>query len=166
MTWLGASIALLVFVMLAIYFAYSRKTVLATLVLFAALVLAAAALLYYESWQSEQRVQRVRGLVGPADIEISDATLTREYGSWRLKGTLANRSQHPVTSITLAITVQNCPGENQCDVIGSDEASAYGLNVPPGESRAFNMLVYLPDMPQPAAMKWAYEVREVRADTR
>jgi hypothetical protein len=59
--------------------------------------------------------------------------------------------------------VRDCPasGGSSCTTIGENEFSTY-LSVPPNQTRAFEELVTLGDMPEPTKWGWTYEIQEVR----
>jgi hypothetical protein len=84
------------------------------------------------------------------------------YGSWKVKGSVTNRSSYELSGFTLKVTLQNCPvPADRCTTIGENEVSTY-LSVAPNQMRAFEQFVYLQDMPQPTKWSWTYTVQEVR----
>ena len=163
MQWLIGSVALVLFLMLAFQYAETRRRLAATLGVVAILGAAAAGFLLLERQQSAERQRQAFGRVTPADVEISQARLAREFGRWRVTGQLANRSDTGIRALTLQVRIKDCPTPESCEVVGETQATAYGLDVPPGASRPFDMQLYLPDLAQPKAMDWAYDILAIEA---
>ncbi len=163
MQWLIGSVALAMFIILAFRFSQSRRALLATCGVIAILAAAATGLVLHESRQSDERSRLARDLIKPAEIGISDTTLTYEYGSWHLRGTLVNHSGHGIAGLTLHVSVQDCSEPPACKTIGEKDASIVGIDIAPRRTGRFALKVYLPDMPMPTAMKWSYEIKQVRA---
>ena len=74
-----------------------------------------------------------------------------------------NHSSHRIAGLTLHVTVENCPAPDACTTVGEADPSTVALDIAPGATGRFTMLVYLPDVPMPRAMKWAYEITDIRA---
>jgi hypothetical protein len=163
MQWLIALLALILFIALAIRFSQSRRALMATAAIIALLAAAGSALLYVENRQSAERTREARGLIRPEEIDITDASFTYEYGRWHLRGTLVNHSPHTITGLTLHVRVEDCPPRAACETVGEADTSTVGLNVAPRQTHRLDLIVRLPDMPTPQAMKWDYTVTEVRA---
>jgi hypothetical protein len=98
---------------------------------------------------------------------------SQETGSWpigsitppgsRVKGNVTNRSSHELSGFTLKIVVRDCLalGGSSCTTIGENEVSTH-LIVPPNQTRAFEELVTLGDMPEPTKWGWTYAIQEVQ----
>jgi hypothetical protein len=82
---------------------------------------------------------------------------------WRVKGNVTNRSSHELSGFTLKIVVRDCLalGGSSCTTIGENEVSTH-LIVPPNQTRAFEELVTLGDMPEPTKWGWTYAIQEVQ----
>lgn len=162
MIWILGSAALLVAIFLAFRFAGSPGRLYATLAVVAILAAAGSLLLYIESRRSNELRSESTSRITPADIAISEATLTHEYGRWYLRGMLTNNAKLTAASLTVRVTVQECVDE-PCKTTGETETTRHGMRIPPGESRNFEILLYLPKTPVPTKMEWDYEVVGVGA---
>lgn len=163
MPWIIASLALVIFAVLAFRLAQSRRALIATMATIAILTAAAAGFYLLETRRDAERDRLTRGLISPDEVGIVDATFAYEYGRWLLKGTLVNHSAHRIVGLTLRVNVQDCPAPGTCKPAGEANASTVGIDVPPRETRSFSLRVNLPDMAVPRAMKWDYEIVELRA---
>ena len=164
MQWLIGSVALALFLLLAFQYAETRRRLAATIGVVVILGVAAAGFLLLERQQSAERQRHAFGRVTPADVEISEARLAREFGRWRVTGRLANRSDVGIRALTLQVRIKDCPDPQSCTVVGETQATAYGLDVAPGATRPFDMQLYLPDVAEPAAMDWAYDILALEAE--
>ncbi len=163
MQWLIGSVALVVFLLLAFQYANTPRRLAATIAVVAILGVAAAGFLLLEGRQSAERERRTFGRVTPADVEISQAHLAREFGRWQVTGQLANRSEVSIRALTLQVRIKDCPTSDACTVVGETQATAQGLDVPPGDARPFTMRLYLPDLAEPKTMDWYYEIVALEA---
>ena len=89
-------------------------------------------------------------------------------GTYRsVTGTVINHSAYPIKSITLQVSIRDCPSmtsEAGCTIIGQDNATAY-VDVPPGQARQFNASVDLQNAAAPVGhWGWVYGLKEVVAD--
>lgn len=162
MLWIIGTAALLVSIFLAFRFADSPARLYATLAVIVILAASAAALVLIESRQSTQRGQQAASKIKSEDVAISDATLTHEYGRWYLRGRMTNRSQFLAVSLSMHVTVQEC-APAPCKSTGEAESTNYGMNVAPGVTSDFEMIVYLPNTTVPVEMKWDYRIVAVGA---
>ena len=162
MQWLIGSLALVASIILAFSYAQSRRALLATAAVIAILAIAATALLLLEGKRDTERDRLARGLIKPQEVSITDATFANEFGNWRLRGTLVNHSAHRVGGLTVRVTVEDCPAPVPCKKIGENVTSTVGLDIAPQATQRIGLIVSLPDMPTPRAIKWAYEITEVR----
>lgn len=163
MQWVIGTVALLIFVLLAFRFAQSRRSLYATLAVFAIIAAAAGAFMLFEYEQNEKRIQAVEQRIKPDDVDLTDATFAQEYGRWQFRGTLVNPTEHRITGLTLRVTVQECVDPAACETVGEADASTVGIDVAPGETERFDLRVNLPDMATPRAMKFDYKLLELRA---
>lgn len=162
MLWILGTAALLLTIFLAFRFSDSGPRLYATLAVIAILGVAGAALVFIESRQSSVRHTESASRIKPDDVAISDAALTYEYGRWYLRGRVTNNSRFGAMSLTIRVTVREC-ASRPCKTTGEAEATHYGMELAPGVTSDFEMIVYLPDTPVPARMKWDYEVVAVGA---
>jgi hypothetical protein len=163
--WLFLSVVLIVVVYLAVQFPAFRKPICVCLALLFIVVAARVGLLYYVKIEDDKRAELSRRLIRPDEIVFADTVLSQTIGSlWRVKGNVTNRSSHELSGFTLKIVVRDCPvpGEPFCTTIGASEVSTY-LSVPANQTRAFEELVSLRDMPESTKWGWTYTVQEVRA---
>lgn len=162
MLWILGTAALLLTIFLAFHFSDSGPRLYATLAVIAILGAAGGALVFIESRQSTERSSESASRIKPDDVAISDAELTNEYGRWYLRGRVTNNSRFEAVSLTIRVTVRECASE-PCRTTGETEATNYGMSVAPGGAGNFTMILYLPDTPVPARIKWDYEVVAVGA---
>jgi hypothetical protein len=156
MGWLVGLLALVIFGWLLITYPGFRIAVLLT---FACLVVA---IIYFISAQNA-REAKSRSQIPPSQVELGDATLREQYGSWKIAGTIKNNSPYTLTGLTVKITVRDCPENTACVVIGEDDAIIYSVTVPPSQLRTFDGYVNLNNMPIPKKLVWNYQLVQTTA---
>ena len=101
-------------------------------------------------------------LIQPAQLLLNNVRLGQSYGTWKVAGTVQNKSQYSLNQFSLRVTVRDCP-TNPCVTIGEDEV-LINVRVPPGQLRAFDGNVYLSNLPTAQRMTWTYGLASVKAD--
>lgn len=164
MVWLFISVVLIAVLYLAVQFPAFRKAIWICLALLFIVVAAGVGWLYYLKIEDDKRAELSRRLIRPDEIVFTNTVLDQSIGNlWRVKGKVTNRSSHELSGFTLKIVVRDCPapGGSSCTTIGENEVSTH-LTVPPNQTRAFEELVTLGDMPEPTKWGWTYAIQEVR----
>ncbi|MBB4185424.1 hypothetical protein [Sinorhizobium terangae] len=98
------------------------------------------------------------------DVALEGVTFERNQSerSYRVRGTVHNRSAAALEYFRLTVTLEDCPG-GACEQIGDDTALIL-VRVPGGQSRPFETFLTFPfrDGEPPTTPKWTYEVSQVR----
>jgi len=156
MGWLFATVLLLIFVWLLVVSPTFRGVML----------LAGAgvglAIFLYTSNQNEREAKSL-AMIQPQQLTFNNVTLGKDYGSWKVVGTVQNNSQHELSGFDLRVFVQDCPEGSSCMTIGQDDASIFS-RVPPGQLRKFDGYVSLSNMPTAKKMVWNYLLLRVKAE--
>ena len=155
MIWLSAIVVLFFLVL----FPGFRKFVLGLVV-----AIALIAYLYTENEKAEREKSRTR--IARSEIDLTDVTLKPEYSTYKLAGRVKNNSRiYTLSSITLKVTMQDCPKQESpdgCVRIGEESESIY-VNVPPAQARDFDRSVYfLSGTIRPkGVLRWHYSIEEL-----
>jgi hypothetical protein len=114
----------------------------------------------------QRREQQTRSLIPVSAVELRDLTLARNSSSYRLQGTIKNNSDYSLSSLTMKITIYDCPSAEvtpACEIIG--EAHPWVLaSVPARQIRALEEYVSFPNLPTvQGQFVWSYLVTGTRA---
>jgi len=157
MAWLAAIVVLVLLVVSAGF----RK--------FAGVALALCVLVgLYFYFQNEQEKSESVSRIAASELGLDGLTLIPEYGSYKLKGRVTNRSpKYALSSLTLKISMEDCTGEGDkrsCVTI-AENAEFIFLSIPPQQARDLNESVYFPGgAPAPkGALSWHYNITEIKA---
>ena len=117
---------------------------------------------------------------GPHEQEYRDASGTLkkrvDLFSWRFSGNLGNQnSDYTLRDAVFRIRLFSCPdfitGDQEldtlavkCNTIGDRRVALYELNLPPGQSKAFDETVTFDNQPQPG--NWRYWAETISATAR
>ncbi len=128
--------------------------------IFAVLAAVAIGVWVYLDNQAKERLALTS--IRPDEIQLTDLTLYRDF-SWRLKGTVKNRSaSKALSSLVVNIKVSDCR-TRPCEII-ADEDAYVSEHVPAGQTRFFDAYPgLLHDQVLPDRWEWSYEVKEIRA---
>lgn len=115
---------------------------------------------------SNAKFKESKSLIPANQIEISNLNLKKlDDGNYYLTGEVKNNSAYELQEITFAVKAYDCPRStimSDCVVVGEDDnASAYNLDVPPGQVRSpnYGVSVRLDNMPQIRGnFLWSYDV--------
>ena len=154
MAWIFAAVVFLTAVYLLVKFPGARK---AALLIVAALVVLGVGYVY----RQQQKDAASKTAITAADLDLADLALLHEYGSWKVTGTVRNRSQHVLSSVTAVATLEECKA-GKCEIIDQADLSISDT-VPPGQARHFEDYVSF-RAPPPADYRWSYTVKEIRAE--
>jgi hypothetical protein len=127
--------------------------------------------------QAQQQVERqreaeiaravdkiARSLVNPAEVSVSGATLTKKFGdSWKLSGTIYNRSKYPITEATFDVFMRRCDNSKNCVITGQSTTEAKGFSVPVGQARGFEAEAEFRSLPQIDGQIWDYKITGLKA---
>jgi hypothetical protein len=135
-----------------------------------ALTAAAAAFAHYTVRQDEQRRQVALRLVDPSQVAVSDAGLTLDgwqvtSGSGRITAMITNNSPHRIVGLKLRARVQYCPAAGPCRIVADKVVSGY-IDIPGGQSRAFEASDYFAGLPQMRSGSWTWtaSIAEIEAE--
>jgi hypothetical protein len=99
------------------------------------------------------------------DLSLQKVSLNnRKFAPyWTLERTVANNSEHPLSSLRFTITMKDCPPTKGCSIIGQESVDAT-TNVPAGQVRAFSSrILEFNNMPAATNPRWEYELIEIRS---
>lgn len=153
MVWIFAAVVFLTAVYLLVQFPAVRKAALWTVV---GLVVLGSGYAY----QQQQNEAASKSAITEADLDLADLALFHEYGTWKVTGTVRNRSEHVMSSVTGVATLEECKA-GECEVIDQADLRIYDT-VPPGQARHFEDYVSFSASP-PAEYRWSYRIKEIRA---
>jgi hypothetical protein len=165
MGWIFVTAVFLVIVFLSVRYRAFRRGLLITAIGVLALGAVGGVVAYLYDQQEEREQQRLMRLIKDDDLKFERLTLSQSSALsefWDLKGNVTNLSRHTLERFALRIEVHNCPEDNQCVVVGEDDASAW-IEVPPNQMRTFSSLVSLRNLPELENWKWFYSIIEIRA---
>lgn len=154
MAWIFAAVVFLTAVYLLVQFPAVRRATLWSIAVIVVLGIGYA-------YRQQQREAASKTAITEADLDLANLALFREYGMWRVTGTVRNRSRHVLSSITAVTTLEECKA-GKCEVIDQADLSIYDT-VPPGQARHFEHYVSF-SAPPPADYKWSYRITEIRAE--
>ena len=165
--WIFATAVFLVAVFLALrfprYFGYAALAC-------AAVVIVAGYLIYLDNERSSKsyrdKLKISKSLISASNLEISDLQMNLSNGYGQINGTILNKSSHVLDSVTLLVTVRDCkePWQKNCNTIGQNAGTAYGLNVPSMQKRAFSLGVSFSNFPTVKEWGWQYSISEISAE--
>ncbi|WP_428415091.1 hypothetical protein [Pararhizobium sp.] len=105
-----------------------------------------------------------RPAIAPEELVLEGLTFTRNRPdtSYRVTGTIVNRSAANLTNFNLTVTLQDCPG-NVCTTVGEDTALILA-RVPAGREQTFETFFTFPARfgVEPAAPKWTTQISNIR----
>jgi hypothetical protein len=105
-----------------------------------------------------------RPAITPEELVLEGLTFTRNRPdtSYRVTGTIVNRSAANLTNFNLTVTLQDCPG-NVCTTVGEDTALILA-RVPAGREQTFETFFTFPARfgVEPAAPKWTTQISNIR----
>lgn len=105
-----------------------------------------------------------RPAITPEELALEGLTFTRNRPdtSYRVTGTIVNRSAANLTNFNLTVTLQDCPG-NVCTTVGEDTALILA-RVPAGREQTFETFFTFPARfgVEPAAPKWTTQISNIR----
>lgn len=99
------------------------------------------------------------GRVLPSDEGplLTGLTLEPVAGSYRLSGTLQNRSPtHALSSLPLTLVLEDCDAQGRC-ARARQATMELWLSVPPGASRGFSQVFHLDPAPPGSELRWRVE---------
>jgi len=103
-------------------------------------------------------------VISPQELVLEGLTFTRNRPdtSYRVTGTISNKSAANLTNFNLTVTLQDCPG-NICTVVGEDTALILA-RVPAGREQTFETFFTFPNRfgVEPAAPKWTTQISNIR----
>jgi hypothetical protein len=106
---------------------------------------------------------RVQPVIPPEDIVLERLTFARNRPdtSYRVTGTVLNKSDFNINYFRLAVTLEDCPA-NTCKSVGDDTALILA-RLAPGQSQNFETFFTFPSPfgVEPSAPKWSYRITEV-----
>lgn len=153
MAWIFAAVVFLTVVYLLVQFPAVRK---ATLWIVGALVVVGVGVYYKQ--QNDERA--AKAAINPTQLELADLTLSHEY-SWKITGTIRNRSKYVLSSVTAGATLEECKAA-KCEVVDEADVTIYE-RVPPGQARHFENYLSFAASP-PDDWRWSFAIKEVQAD--
>lgn len=102
--------------------------------------------------------------IAPQEIELSDLQFApgQPATSYRVTGTITNKSAVALQSFRLDITLADCPGE-PCRSLGTDSALIIA-RVPPGQTQPFTTFAVFTgsDLVPVKAPHWSWSISDVR----
>jgi len=129
------------------------------------ILVAVGAVVLYEMdrrQKAERGVAKTR--IKPNEVELVDLAFRpgSGTGSYTLVGRTRNRStQYTLSEVRLRLTMRDCTGSNDCEIVGETEKSLY-TSVPPGQARDLDEYVHFSGMRQPRGKyQWEYQIVEV-----
>lgn len=115
----------------------------------------------------EAERERERTAIPISQLTISDLQLLQDrYGSWRVTGTVLNRSPHHLRMLSLRVYLRDCPtstSDQGCITTGQDDAR-FTVAVPSGQARRLDTTVYFDHAAVGQNWRWAYGVTEIEAE--
>lgn len=170
MAWLALAVALLGLIYFSIAYEGFRRILIRVAIIGTAVIAALGLFVWGAITVDEQRrdadARVARSLVSPDQVTISDATLKLSDFS-ELSAIVTNNSGYEIQSLTLKVTIRDCPSLNdarkRCDVIGEASATDYGLTIPARQKRAFEAYPRFDNLPNVKEWSWSYTIGEIRA---
>lgn len=105
-----------------------------------------------------------RPVILPEEIALERLQFTRNRPdtSYRVTGTVVNKSAANLTNFNLTVTLEDCPND-VCKAIGEDTALILA-RVPAGREQAFETFFTFPDRfgIEPSEPKWTTQVSNIR----
>lgn len=103
-------------------------------------------------------------VVQPEEIALEGLQFTRNRPdtSYRVTGTILNKSAANLTNFNLTATLEDCP-DNACKTIGEDTALIVA-RIPAGRSQVFETFFTFPNRfgLEPTAPKWSTRISNIR----
>lgn len=136
-----------------------------------AVALVAGYFIYLENERNSKayrdKVQISKSLISASNLEISDLKMDLSSSYGQINGTVLNKSSHVLGSVTLLVTVRDCKElwQKNCNTIGQNTGTAYGLDVPSMQKRAFSLGVSFSNLPKVQEWGWYYSISEISAKT-
>ncbi|MCV9999903.1 hypothetical protein OE766_16820 [Pararhizobium sp. YC-54] len=105
-----------------------------------------------------------RPVILPEEIALEGLQFTRNRPdtSYRVTGTVLNRSAANLTNFNLTVTLEDCPNDT-CKTVGEDTALILA-RVPAGREQAFETFFTFPNRfgTEPSAPKWTTQISNIR----
>ncbi|WP_426227518.1 hypothetical protein [Pararhizobium sp. DWP3-4] len=105
-----------------------------------------------------------RPVILPEEIALEGLQFTRNRPdtSYRVTGTVVNKSAANLTNFNLTVTLQDCPN-GDCKTVGEDTALILA-RVPAGREQTFETFFTFPSRfgVEPAAPKWTAQISNIR----
>jgi hypothetical protein len=130
------------------------------------LILAAlgAVVLYKMDRQQRAEHEVAKTRIKLNEVELVDLVLRPGHstGSYTLVGRIRNQStQYTLSEVRLKLTMRDCKGSNDCEIVGETKESLY-TSVPPGQARDLDEYVHFSGMRQPRGKyQWEYQIVEI-----
>ncbi len=147
-----------------IFLAFGAAGVRAALKVAAIFIVAVIAFFIIYSGVQKNEQEASKNRIALSEVELNDLRLGIG-SSGKLTGTVRNRSlRYTLSGVDLQITLRDCIQQN-CDTVGQENTSLWGLNVPPGQIRAVNGYVSFANLPpQRGEYRWDYQIKSVRGE--
>ena len=135
-----------------------RHSVLIVLVILAAVI---GVLVWYVRFGDQPGA----GLIAPAEVQLNNLQMTREYrSSYRMAARLVNTSKKfALTSVKITITASDCKSEgSDCIVVGEDQRTI-PVEIPPDQARDIVEQYIFPRFVLQGELKWRYHLSDITA---
>lgn len=170
MIWIIVAVAGLVIVYSALRWSRFRRFAEPVLSVLVALALLSAFLVWLREGTSQDAdntpppLSQTLPAIQPEEIGIEGLAFVRNRTtdmSYRLTGTVLNKSAYAVDYFRLSVVLEDCP-EGNCRQIGNDTALILARLLP-GQSQPFETFFTFPNPygVEPSAPKWSHSVTEV-----
>ncbi len=170
MIWILPALAGLLIVYFAMRSSRFRRFAEPVLSILVALLLLSAFLVWFREGGSSANdadpppFAQSRPIIQPEEIVLENLQFTRNRPdtSYRVTGTILNKSPADLTNFNLTVTLEDCP-DGKCKTVGDDTALILA-RIRAGQSQTFETFFTFPNPygTDPVAPKWSYRVSDIR----
>jgi hypothetical protein len=170
MIWIFPAIAGLLIVYFAMRSSRFRRFAEPVLSILVALGLVSAFVVWLRDGNTESKdndpppFTQNRPVIQPEDLALENLQFTRNRPdtSYRVTGTVLNKSAANLTNFNLTVTLEDCPNDT-CKTVGEDTALILA-RVPAGKEQAFDTFFTFPNRfgVEPTAPKWTTRISNIQ----